>query len=237
VTNGDEQEKPMAGRRFGLAVLLLPLIVTSCARKEKQSVEPVAPSKAPLERSPEAPAPSADGRNVRVWAPGEGDHLWVFPRSKDVLGPGGEFHIYLDHRTDGSARASFAKFSLGVGGALAEHRHENTEELAYLLSGRGVVMMRENEKLKQVPVESGSAWYIPPAAWHTIKNTGQEPLTLVFATVPNHETSLLSFFRKVGSRPGDAPPLLSQEDIAKLGLAHDFVKRPSEAKEPAAQTR
>lgn len=180
---------------------------------------------------------SPDGRNVRVWGPGEGDRLWVFPKSKNELGPGGEFHIYLDHETEPRAKASFAKFSLGVGGALAEHRHETTEELAYLLSGRGVVVMRENDKLKEVPVEPGSVWYIPPAAWHTIKNTAEEPMTLVFATIPNHETSLLSFFRKIGAEPGVAPPALSKEEITRLGAEHDFVRRPPEAKEAAGQTK
>jgi mannose-6-phosphate isomerase-like protein (cupin superfamily) len=231
--------KPMGGREPGSAVLLLLLIVASCARQDEPSGEPkaLAPPKARLDRSPDAPARSSDGRNVRVWGPGEGDRLWVFPKSKDELGPGGEFHIYLDHITDGSAKASFAKFSLGVGGALAEHKHEKTEELAYLLSGRGVVVMREDGKPKQVAVEPGSVWYIPPAAWHTIKNTGQEPMTLVFATVPNHETSLLSFFRKVGARPGVAPPLLSKEEIERLGLEHDFMKRPPESKESRGQTK
>lgn len=95
--------------------------------------------------------------------------------------------------------------------------------------------MREHDQLKEVPVEPGSVWYIPPAAWHTIKNTADEPMTLVFTTVPNHETSLLSFFRKLGAPPGDPPPTLSKEEIARLGAEHDFVKRPSEAKKATVQ--
>jgi mannose-6-phosphate isomerase-like protein (cupin superfamily) len=186
---------------------------------------------------PETTAGGSNGRNVRVWGPAEGERLWVSPKSKDELGPGGEFHIYVDHKTDPSAKASFSKFSLGVGGALAEHRHEKTEELAYLLSGRGVVMMREDGKLKEVPVEPGSVWYIPPAAWHTIKNTANEPMTLVFATVPNHETSLLSFFRKIGAKPGVTPPALSKEEMAKLGAEHDFVRRPPDTKGPTGRAK
>jgi mannose-6-phosphate isomerase-like protein (cupin superfamily) len=199
--------------------------------------ETLAASKARVERSPEATATISDRRNVRVWGPGEGDHLWVFPKSKGELGPGGEFHIYLDYQTEPSARASFAKFALGVGGSLAEHRHATTEEMAYLISGRGVVVLRENEALKEVPVEPGSVWYIPPAAWHTIRNTAEEPMSLVFATVPNHATSLLSFFRKVGAKPGEAPPALSKEEIAQLGIEHDFQRRPPEEKSPETQTK
>lgn len=230
--------KALGDRQLGFAALLYALMVASCSRQEAESKVQVktSPTRARAEGS-EATGGSSDGRNVRVWGPGEGDHLWVFPKNKDELGPGGEFHIYIDHKTDPGAKASFAKFSLGVGGALAEHRHEKTEELAYLLSGRGVVVMRENDVLKEVPVEPGSVWYIPPAAWHTIKNTADEPMTLVFATVPNHETSLLSFFRKIGARPGEPSPTLSKEEMAKLGAEHDFVKRPPEAKEAPGKAK
>jgi mannose-6-phosphate isomerase-like protein (cupin superfamily) len=138
--------KAVSDRRFGFGALLLPLMVANCSGQEGEPKVEVPPSA----------GGSSDGRNVRVWGPGEGDHLWVFPKTRDELGPGGEFHIYLDYETDPSAKASFAKFSLGVGGALAEHRHEKTEELAYLLSGRGVVV---------VPA---GRWWVMPATTKTL---------------------------------------------------------------------
>jgi mannose-6-phosphate isomerase-like protein (cupin superfamily) len=163
--------------------------------------------------------------NVVVWDPDEGERLWVFPRSQDDLGPGGEFHIYVDPSTYPDGSASFARFALGAGGDLAEHRHERSEELAYLLSGDGAIKRRERSRLVEVPIRAGSAWYIPPGAWHSVKNTGTDPLVMVFATVPNLETGLLSFFRRIGTLPGHEPNRLSKAEIARIGADHDFVVR------------
>lgn len=182
-----------------------------------------APGKEPR---PEEPS-SHDRPNVVVWERGDGERLWVFPHSRDELGSGGEFHIYVDPATHPDASASFARFALGAGGDLAEHRHERSEELAYLISGEGAVKRREGGELVEVPIRAGSVWYIPPGAWHSVKNTGTEPLVMVFATVPNLETGLLSFFRKIGTLPGQDPTRLSKEQIARIGADHDFVMRAS----------
>jgi mannose-6-phosphate isomerase-like protein (cupin superfamily) len=168
----------------------------------------------------------ASSGSVIVWGPEEGDRLWVFPESKEELGPGGEFHIYLDPITYPSAAASFARFSLGVGGNLSEHRHERSEEIGYLISGEGVIKRRVDGDLKEVSLRAGNVWYIPPSAWHAVRNTGTEPLVMVFMTIPNHEKGLLSFFRKIGTAPGEEPTVIPREEIARIGSEHDFVLRP-----------
>lgn len=165
-------------------------------------------------------------RQIRVWQPEDGDHLWVFPDSPQELGSGGEFHIYLDPETDREAAASFARFSLGVGGALSEHRHVKSEEMGYLISGEGVLERRAGDGLVEEALNPGCVWYIPPGAWHAIANRGPEPLTLVFVTVPNVEKGLLSFFRRLSAPPGTPPPELSKEEFARLGAEHDFHLRP-----------
>jgi quercetin dioxygenase-like cupin family protein len=161
--------------------------------------------------------------NVVVWEPEQGDHLWVFPESEDKLGSGGEFHIYVDPITQPEALASFARFSLGVGGDLAEHKHNRSQELAYLISGEGTVKGRQDGVLVETPINAGSVWYIPPGAWHAVKNTGTSPLVMVFATVPNVEKGLLSFFRRIATIPGQKPTVLSREELARIGAEHDFV--------------
>lgn len=173
---------------------------------------------------PDSP-PESDIGNVVVWEHGQGEHFWVFPESKDELGSGGEFHVYVDPVTHPEATASFARFSLGVGGDLAEHKHERSQELAYLISGQGAVKRREDGDLVEIPIIAGSVWYIPPSAWHSVKNTGISPLVMVFATVPNVEKGLLSFFRKIATIPGQKPTALSREDLASIGAEHDFVLR------------
>ena len=85
--------------------------------------------------------PEEAARPSVILEPEEGDLLWFFARSKDELGSGGELHIYLDAETHPEARASFAKFTLGVGGVLPVHKHEKTEEISYFLAGEGVAQV------------------------------------------------------------------------------------------------
>lgn len=164
-------------------------------------------------------------RNVVVWQPGDGDRLWVFPSGRDDIGTGGEFHIYTDPTTQPEATASFARFGLGAGGDLAEHRHERSEEFGYLISGEGALKRRDGGVLVELPIRPGTTWYVPPGAWHAVRNTATVPLVMVFATVPNVETGLLSFFREIGTLPGDPPKALSKEEVAAIGARHDFVVR------------
>ena len=90
------------------------LILWGCRPKES----PAGSAESERAAQPEAEVPEQQVRDGQIWSPDGGDHLWVFAESKDNLGPGGEFHIYVDPETHPHARASFAKFSLGVGGAL-----------------------------------------------------------------------------------------------------------------------
>lgn len=179
----------------------------------------------------EAPAPAEEtghpASSILV-EPGGGDHFWVFPEGPDELGSGGEFHVYVDPEIRPEARASFARFALGPGGALPVHRHDRTEEFTYFLSGEGFVQTMIDGELVELPVGEGHVWYVPPGAWHSIRNAGDEPLTLVFATVPNEEEGLLSFFRRIGVKPGEEATPLPPEEFARIAAEHDLVLRPPE---------
>ncbi len=161
-----------------------------------------------------------------IMQPHEGDYLWVFPESKDELGSGGELQIFVDAHTHPHARASFAKFTLGVGGALPLHRHDKTEEFAYFLSGEGAVVALDHDgKEIEIPVSVGYVWYNPPGVWHAVRNTGSTPLSLVFATVPNEKKGLLTFFRRICAEPGKEGIPLSHEELERIGSEHDVIFR------------
>ncbi len=171
-------------------------------------------------------------RPVVLMQPHEGDHLWSFHESKDELGSGGELQIFIDPETHPEASAGFAKYTLGVGGALSVHRHDKTEEFAYILSGEGVAVVLDDDGMEvEVPVSAGYVWYNPPRAWHAIRNTGSTPLSLVFTTVPNEKQGLLSFFRRISVRPGQEPIALSPEEIERIAAEHDLIFRAPEARE------
>lgn len=173
-----------------------------------------------------APAPP---HPPQILGPDEGDHLWLFPEAADELGTGGELQIYVDPRTHPHARASFAKFTLGVGGSLPVHRHDRTEEFAYFLAGEGVaVFVADDGSETQHRVAPGYVWYNPPGRWHAVRNTGSTPLSLVFATVPNEQRGLLSFFRRIGATPGKAGVPITPEELRRVGAAHDMILWDSE---------
>lgn len=195
------------------------LVITGCMSKKErvpQEVKSIKKVAAELEPTPD------------ILKPEEGDHIWVFPESKDHLGSGGELQIYIDHNTHPNAAASFAKYTLGVGGALPVHRHDKTEEIAYILSGSGTVLSYPVDQPVETPISEGYVWYTPPGAWHSFKNTGDEPLALVFAVVPNEQKGLLAFFRKIGAAPGkEAKAPLSPEEFGRIAAEHDLILKPS----------
>ena len=177
-------------------------------------------------------AASDEHRAVLLMQPHEGDHLWSLHESKDELGSGGELQIFIDAETHPEAWAGFAKYTLGIGGALPVHRHDKTEEFAYILSGEGVAVVLDNDGMEvQVPVSAGYVWYNPPGAWHAIRNTGSTPLSLVFTVVPNEKQGLLSFFRRISVKPGQEPISLSPEELARIASEHDMILRASETHE------
>jgi len=207
-----------------ITICFVPLFFTQCKNKEQRSQKEdenvVKNVSANAEPTPDIMAPDA------------GDHIWVFPKSKDTLGSGGELQIYIDHTTHPHAAASFAKYTLGVGGALPVHKHEKTEEIAYILSGEGTVLSYKNGRQIETPISEGFVWYTPPGAWHSFKNTSSdEPLALVFAVVPNEEKGLLAFFRKIGAEPGkEATTSLSPEEFGQIASEHDLILKPPPGK-------
>jgi mannose-6-phosphate isomerase-like protein (cupin superfamily) len=161
---------------------------------------------------------------ILILEPHEGDVLWSLHEHGDDLGAGGELQIFVDAETHPHARAAFARYTLGVGGALPVHRHDKTEEYAYVISGEGVaVSMDDDGRETEHRIAPGYFWYNPPGGWHTMRNKGDTPLTIVFATVPNEAHGLLSFFRKVSSAPGEDPKAIPPDELARIAAEHDMV--------------
>ena len=67
-----------------------------------------------------------------------------------------------------------SSFAPGTSTAMLSHA---TEELAYVMSGSGELRMDD----AVVPYAAGQALYIPAGVWHAVANTGEVPVTMVFA--------------------------------------------------------
>jgi len=76
-------------------------------------------------------------------------------------------------------------FSMGqnvtaVGSQIPEHAHESSEEGMYIVSGQGRLITEEGKE----ELRAGMAIYMPPGVKHSILNTGDEELKLIWVYSP-----------------------------------------------------
>ncbi len=86
------------------------------------------------------------------------------------------------------------------------HNHPGSDEILYILSGRGEQMVDDTDTF---PIGPGQAVFIPKGAFHSTVNVGWEPLLLLAIYAPaGAEEALkdLPDHREVG--PGEAPRLV-----------------------------
>jgi oxalate decarboxylase/phosphoglucose isomerase-like protein (cupin superfamily) len=78
------------------------------------------------------------------------------------------------------------------GETMKPHYHVEPEEVYYVIKGRGKVLLGED----WIPVEKGTAIYIPPKLVHTLTNTGDEELVMAFLHAPPEKGTLKLVERK-----------------------------------------
>jgi quercetin dioxygenase-like cupin family protein len=90
--------------------------------------------------------------------------------------PGGSWSrvILTGDRVGSGTALGVSSFAPGTATAMLSHA---TEELAYVLSGEGELRLEDGI----VPYGPRSALYIPAGVWHAVANTGDEPVSMVFA--------------------------------------------------------
>jgi len=88
-----------------------------------------------------------------------------------------------------AANQSLAEATVLPGQTTAAHYHIKTEEIYYILRGRGSMFLEEDEK----EVGPGDAILIPPGQRHSIRNTGSEELVFLCCCAPgySHEDTVL----------------------------------------------
>jgi len=86
----------------------------------------------------------------------------------------------LEQRTLGSKRlAGFGMLELPPNGIFPEHIHPEREEVYYVLSGKGKIIVEGEE----IEAEEGLTLYVSGENPHGIRNYGKEPLKVLFVTV------------------------------------------------------
>jgi len=107
---------------------------------------------------------------------------------------GSQIRELLAHRNSCIRNQTLAEARLPAGAQTAPHRHVKTEEIYYVLEGRGRMKIAKEER----DVGPGDAIAIPPGAIHTIRNLGADTLRFLCCCAPGYEhddTELVEFSR------------------------------------------
>jgi mannose-6-phosphate isomerase-like protein (cupin superfamily) len=102
------------------------------------------------------------------------------PEHYDVLAPDGS-EIRLLASSDGG---SMVHCTLQRHRKSMAIRHRTVEELWYVVGGRGEVWRKFGSEESVSQLETGSSLKIPLGTHFQFRNTGEEPLVLVIATIP-----------------------------------------------------
>ena len=93
---------------------------------------------------------------------------------------GSEIRPLIDRTTSAIELCSLAEEVLPAGAVVGRHHHLETEEVYYLLEGRGQMTVAGETR----EVAAGDAVFIPRGAIHTLENTGDAPLRLLLVCGP-----------------------------------------------------
>lgn len=96
---------------------------------------------------------------------------------------GSEIRELLAHRNSCIRNQTLAEARLPVGAGTTAHHHVRTEEIYYILEGRG--RMQVGTESREVTV--GDAIAIPPGALHQLTNTGPQVLKFLCCCAPGYE--------------------------------------------------
>lgn len=76
--------------------------------------------------------------------------------------------------------ASVTLVQVAVGGVIPMHVHDQETETAYVLAGRGVLTLGDDQAL----LERGTGVTVPPGLPHSLHNTGDAPMELIAVHIP-----------------------------------------------------
>src|SRR5215217_3491685 len=85
------------------------------------------------------------------------------------------------------------------------HNHPDSDEILYILSGRGEQMVDDSQTFAVGP---GEAVFIPKGAFHSTVNTGWEPLVLLALYAPAGAEKVLTTLPDYVEVPAGSPPPL-----------------------------
>lgn len=98
---------------------------------------------------------------------------------KDVDEPRG-WRIQIDPRNTDSSHLSMGNQDIPPGVGIPVHLHEKEEEILFFHEGTGELEV-EGEKF---PIQPGMSVFFPPNIRHSLRNTGENPLKMLWIFSP-----------------------------------------------------
>jgi len=137
-----------------------------------------------------------------VLGPTDGEHL---------IRNAGNILIKVDP-SRGSNNMALGTQQVPIHTGIQVHQHQEADEVLFVLEGTGFGMLGD----ARMPVEKGSAIYIPKGVWHGVENPDSELLLLWVVAPPGVEV----FFREVASASGVSPRQLTREQLNEIAQKH-----------------
>lgn len=124
------------------------------------------------------------------------------------------FIIKIDRRSGGAPDLVMGTEDIPPGQGIAAHRHRNADEILFIHRGSGVVELGDQTRT----VREGATIYIPKDVRITLRNTGSEPLSIVFVfSKPGFE----AYLRETSVPEGQPAPPLSDAERAAIRVRHE----------------
>ena len=153
-----------------------------------------------------AQTPATDeGAKPVVLQKNEGDLRTRRPR-EGVASPAGEFLLKIGPKTNGSKHLLVFTEEIPPGAAIPKHKHHGEDEILLIQTGSAHVWLGD----KEYDAQPGALVFIPAETWVSLKNTGNENISLVSVwNEPSFEEML-----RCGSVPkGQVGSPLSREEV------------------------
>lgn len=98
-----------------------------------------------------------------------------------ITGRGGEIRVVISPKSVQSTQMIMGVSKLPVGEKVTAHVHDYGEECFYVLKGTGIIHMEQHGS---IPFNQGDAVLVPKGVPHSIENTGNDVMEVVFAVAP-----------------------------------------------------
>jgi mannose-6-phosphate isomerase-like protein (cupin superfamily) len=121
-----------------------------------------------------AQTPASDEGKAVVLQKNQGELRVRRPR-EGVSSPSSEFLLKIGPKTNGSKHLLLFTEEIPPGRVIPKHKHQGEDEILLIQTGRAHVWLGD----KEYDAEPGALVFIPSETWISLKNIGQENISLV----------------------------------------------------------